>query len=827
MSMKDFLNLYFRQLHFNAMPDAVRNQFDDYVAANSFRGDMKSWRDDLLKKDASGNLIRENGKKGHFVVNDLPEKTAMDNQGWTDLYNALWNTFDRMDGRRDTLNKDTVKFLDEFFGERKTFKPVELDNITRDAVRVFFDKILDTHSDEEYNAIFSLFQNFAGDNDEDIEVSHFEDFKRAIRDGSYERKPDVRQKLRKFIKRLEERFSNSYFYDSEDPLVNKIRSVTPTLNAITSGFAKRPPVTTADIGRLQGDIEKILTGIHKNEKIATDLKSFDKGKITGPLEDAIKKTDYTGKITEKDFVPERYPDKKNIWQRTADAANKFKDNVLARWTTEHHNHIYKIPGAKAITEAMISVGVKPTDGIESIIKNKDKIIEKLQNKVPLESLDQFKWFVAKIDQFTKGNMKSAVEGALREGPKLNRLAEALANSAIEETNNGKNTIENAKAAMEMLTVMSYGVFTSRRLDNLRGTDVKLFNDKGYSFYNDKTAPFLGALDKTVKAGLVLVGGVTTVAANRVRKIGTRFNHSGQLEKGHQKFQTETEAAKIAEEAAKTAQDNADDTEIAAQTTILTGTGITDAADLTTKKGEVPGKISAESTAKTNADTAREAYGAALQTKKDYNDRDYYIGERDGLKNTKLTIEAELSAKPDTLTNQLERAQVNAKQLEYRKVLRDLAKMQAEIDAINKKYPSGLDAEYAKITTPDPATGKTPLKQLEDDWTAKQGIYNAAKDEREKLEKNISDYESATANIDFYTKSKEKRQADWDKWGENHRDYYNELMGFWDFLQTGKTSGLFYISKKNLQKRYEKMRKDGKTRMDHIYDNWMDRHGYAA
>ena len=115
MSMKDFLNLYFRQLHFNAMPDAVRNQFDDYVAANSFRGDMKSWRDDLLKKDASGNLIRENGKKGHFVVNDLPEKTAMDNQGWTDLYNALWNTFDRMDGRRDTLNKDTVKFLDEFF----------------------------------------------------------------------------------------------------------------------------------------------------------------------------------------------------------------------------------------------------------------------------------------------------------------------------------------------------------------------------------------------------------------------------------------------------------------------------------------------------------------------------------------------------------------------------------------------------------------------------------------------------------------------------------------------------------------------------------------
>ena len=59
MSMKDFLTLYFRQSHFDDMPEAKKSQFDSYVAKNDFRGDMKSWRDDLLKKDANGNLTKD------------------------------------------------------------------------------------------------------------------------------------------------------------------------------------------------------------------------------------------------------------------------------------------------------------------------------------------------------------------------------------------------------------------------------------------------------------------------------------------------------------------------------------------------------------------------------------------------------------------------------------------------------------------------------------------------------------------------------------------------------------------------------------------------
>ena len=44
--MDGFLLQYYKQLHFNKMPAAVRAQFDAYLKADDFRGDMKKWRDE-------------------------------------------------------------------------------------------------------------------------------------------------------------------------------------------------------------------------------------------------------------------------------------------------------------------------------------------------------------------------------------------------------------------------------------------------------------------------------------------------------------------------------------------------------------------------------------------------------------------------------------------------------------------------------------------------------------------------------------------------------------------------------------------------------------
>ena len=92
MSMKDFLLLYFRQLHFNSMPEPVRAQFDVYVDHDDFRGDMKSWADDLLAKNADGKPFKDVKIQpdGHYVHKDLPDATVeLSDEDWERLYITL------------------------------------------------------------------------------------------------------------------------------------------------------------------------------------------------------------------------------------------------------------------------------------------------------------------------------------------------------------------------------------------------------------------------------------------------------------------------------------------------------------------------------------------------------------------------------------------------------------------------------------------------------------------------------------------------------------------------------------------------------------------
>ena len=841
MTMKEFLQLYFRQLHFNAMPDAVRSQFDDYVAANSFRGDMKSWRDDLLKKDASGNPYRDphNKKTGHYVANDLPDVSSMDDDGWKQLYNALWRAFDKMDARRDSLDKATVKFLDNFFGDHKTFKPIELDDATRQSVRVFFDKILNTTTQEEYDEMFSLFKRYTGDED-DIETADFDKFKTAIQDGSYERKPDVRQKLRKFVENLKYQYSNNYgFYegDEDDAVAKKIRSAMPALNAIESGFAKKKDPTTDDIDKLKGDVEKILTTLHKEEKVANDFKNYDKGKISGPLEEAIKKTDYTGKITEKDFVPEKYQDKKNVFQRASEKVDEFYDNWLKKYVTAHRDHIYKIPTAKAISEAIIAAKVKPTDGIAGILAKKDDVIKKLQNKTPLESLDQFKWFISKIEQFQNGKMKEAVEGALREGPKMNKLVEALALDAIEETQNGKNRIEDAKAAMEMLTVMQYGTFTSRRLDALRGEEVKMFSDKDLSWNkNEGINTVMKGLDKTIKFAAVVAGAGITAAANRIRRIGVKFKHSGELEQRSQDWKKQNQLDKDAAEAAKDAQKQADEAQIddlkQKLQDIEWNYGIYDdaskqAAETSLNNDSATEQQKLQAKEATEEDFEKEQ-AKVDKIKKDYAKKQELLQDKQDLENTKNQLAAELSAMSGSESNPLQQAEIELKKIAYKKAMFDLQKTEKSIAALDKEYSGvvgGLDGEYARINAVDPATGKTVLEQKQKIAEDANDEYEAQKQKNDKLAEAITTYTSAKADIEMYEAAIKKRDEDFDKWDDEHHDYYAELMGFWDFMQTGKTKSLFNLGRKRIQKRYDRIRSDGKSKMTKVYEKWIHRHGY--
>ncbi|MBO7645021.1 MAG: hypothetical protein J6S57_01795, partial [Alphaproteobacteria bacterium] len=537
MTMEEFLSRYFRQLHFDTMPEAQKRQFDSYVDKDDFRGDMKSWRNDLLKKGPDGKPFKDSN--GHYVHNDLPDgtrgATKMEDKDWDDLYLGLYNTFVDMDAKRKNLSrtedgKKALAFVDKYFGDDEKIYTFSLQK-------------LDASVKEEIDKLLTIFKNdptlynFVGINTRD-DREKLESF---IGKKDKLDKPESRNLVYRLVSELNyEIRSNSDFISYVQQAKTFDGFDLDNLGNIQEALYKEREVTDNDRKKLQRDIGEILKTLHSNSKIYSVFKANDKSKISELMDEAIAKTDYTGKTTEKDYIKPKYEDTLDWRERLQKNTKAFYDDKLKKYLTAHRDHVYKLDTAKAIGDVITGLkNFSYNDELGKIIKdNKDDIIKALHDKQPLESIDHFEWFVSQIESFQKNGKSKDVAGALRDGDKMNDLVEDLAINAIDEAKNGKkDSIEKAKTAMEVLKVLQQPFFSGKTLDAIRKTDFTLFSDGNLSF--NKSNPYIkgvmGAVDKTIGAaikGAALVGTGVASLYNR-RNLG--FNKTGALEEGHQQF----------------------------------------------------------------------------------------------------------------------------------------------------------------------------------------------------------------------------------------------------------------------------------------------------
>ena len=524
MSMKDFLLLYFRQLHFNSMPEPVRAQFDAYVDHDDFRGDMKSWADDLLAKNADGKPFKDIQIQpdGHYVHKDLPDATVeLSDEDWERLYITLQHALVGMDLDRDSLDKKTVKFLDENFGRGKVFEPIPLDGQTMLAVGAFYRDVLNDENG------YSLFNAYAGV--EDATRADYEEFKKSVAKVEYEKKADVRKKLIKMIRGLQN--VDLTEYQGFQVVGNKLNTLAQQgeLTKILNGLSQEKEPKEIDIKKLKSRYTDVLNTLHNEPKIAKDFERFDNGKISKQLETAIAKTDYTGEITKKDFVPEKVEDRKTLGQRIQGTAQNVYDDTLKKWLTLHPDHVYARPNtAKPIVDVMTSkdFNLKPTDGIKGMLDKADAIAGKLQAKSP-RAAEHFDWFVKTMKSLSNTD---SFKSALRNGQEMHKLITNVWNKAVAD-----NKLEEAKTAMEVLKVMSYDLLTSRRMDAINKMDFTLFSDSGMSYMkgNNPGSEAIRGLAKGVDTALKYtvkgVGYGIAGAVNVARRIGTGVKKSDEKE----------------------------------------------------------------------------------------------------------------------------------------------------------------------------------------------------------------------------------------------------------------------------------------------------------
>lgn len=517
MSMKDFLIAYYKQLHFDKMPLEVRARFDGYVAAKDFKGNMKSWVSELMYENPAGS--------GKYVNKPLPDPNDINNglgqEDWERLFKAFNTTLALMDRDEDgkAENSQARDFLKEYYGSGKLFSLEPVDGATEAAIGVLRQNL---------GHLKGAIQNFLPE-----EVS-FEQFEKDLKASKYNSNGKFRTLLINVVDKLENAKQWGIQGASADA-INALNQI--DTEKISAGFDQKP--NPGKLSSFKQEYKFLLNRLHDKDKLRDFFGKYDDGKITGPLAKALKKVDYDNKES-KSYVHPKSNDELNPWQQLQKWTADTYENYLEKYTKLRGDRMFFSMPAQLICKGIDKAKIKPTDGIDAVLKNADTIKKNMQYKSPT-TMDHFDWFVKEMGVL-KDAMPKAFEGGLRNGPQLRRLIEKMIVDAVE---NGK--VNEAKTAMEVLSVIKYANTTSKIMDTIKNDKelFTLFSNKDLSWNKNEAVQFVTkALDKSVRAAFLGVGYGVTVGVNLLRKSRSKIRHkTGLLDKAQKEWAEDVEKQK--------------------------------------------------------------------------------------------------------------------------------------------------------------------------------------------------------------------------------------------------------------------------------------------
>jgi len=534
---------YFAQRHFDLMPAAVRDRFDDYAETGGFVGHMKTWNEKL-------------------VGGTPPElKTELNDQQWYDLYDAFQETFQKMDinrvstinniGFHSDYNAATKDFISKWFGDSsKTFtiSKVKTDNLdpedpnspkpkeVLDELAAF---LKDPHTiDASGNPVSGgkeALKSFLTKTLKDIFTEEYDTFINGIETGRYDKDLEFREKVNSLIRYIQNNGPKKdgsvpassqwpagvgYRKNAEKGIMASVEEVVPFLEKLDlAGDTENWYQTPRDpyIDWFKEDYVNIFDEILTNEKIRGYFLAKAPSLIREAIEEAIKATDYENKDS-KDFVQPKLTDEKNWRQQLKKWGKETWDNHFRRFTNPSRGtRIFFSPYSQTIMKAFDKVEIKPSDGLDGILNKKSdsKLLNVLAERVTAK--EHFDWFTKTLETL-KAEIPDAFEGALRNGKQMRKLVSALIVRAEKD-----NKVDEAKTALEILSVAKYGLSTSRTVDALRKMDVNLFSDSKYSWMKDKNiAPMARIADRLAKDFIIGIGAAGAATYNFIQHRRTKI-----------------------------------------------------------------------------------------------------------------------------------------------------------------------------------------------------------------------------------------------------------------------------------------------------------------
>lgn len=794
VSMENFLLQYFMQLRFNEMPVEVRAKFDDYAKNDDFRGHMKEWKKRLL--DANGQtkpLPDPNGPDYH-----------LDDKEWENLFKEFQKAFRKMDANRKSFTNDIdfgidnekVKgFLDEYFGFGRLFDKVTASQAAEQQIQEL-KKLLDDNQ--------SLFTVKLGE----WGVISYKDLKDGLKDKKYNSDSEFQDKLKLIAQYL------GYYKD--DLGLSRY-----SFNEIERGF-DGGAIDLQKLSDFKSEYDILLRRLAGDEKIRN---AFPSDKIKTAFDTAKQYIAYDDKNS-PDYIPPKRNDEITPLQCISEWADETYADIFEKYVKFKGDRLYFSPNAKNIVAAIHKAKVKPTDGIKGVLDKAGDIEKGLLYKSP-KATDHFKWFTKTMGELSS-TMPKAFAGALRNGRQMRALIEEMIMIAVRD---GK--VDEAKTAMEVLSVIKYGYTTSKIMDTLGKEKLSIFSDGKLSWNKNEGMKFVTtALDKSIKTAFMGIGYGITMAGNAINLSGSKFKgHRGRLKNKQSEWETQNANDKAAMDARRNALNAQDQTLIQQENqnkndvnqNLQPGQQVITDANFNQQKTNLENARTAETAEKNRLD--QRAQDPAYQTAKNNVDRyNELIQEQNTVNQNIPAVQGQINQ----FNTQIQQLQQNPNMSQQEKDMRSQGLVQAKIQAEDqlaemRQRQTAIPTELAQITgNPNWATDQRLVQQHEQEVQN----YNDTVDQNNAQEDRIKKWKSATDSIDEINKHISERDEVMDKWDEDHKDKFMELMAYWDMLETGRNThmGKMYnwkpIKAGNAQKKF-----DGQKQT--IISDYLSGYSYSA
>lgn len=805
VKMGDFLLQYYMQRRFNTMPAAVRAQFDEYTKSDDFRSksNMKDWKKKLMHTDANGNLV-ENTMPDSAPPpphpDDLTGNMTMTDDEWEKLFKAFQNAFRNMSANAESFkdNAKATSFLKEHFGDPNThlFSNAVANPTAETLIQGVFKKFL-----EDYKNSLELYFKQWGLIDSDFSYS---DLMSGIRSKKYNTDPAFQDKVKTVAQYL-----NVYGRQADFQTAIGIHpgATIPDFTQIENGFDSG----TVDPNKLdyfKRNYKDFLNTLTTESKVYDVFKQYDNGKISKHLDAANGKVDYANKDS-KDYVPPKRDDELTPWQQLKKNVSDTWSDYMDKYVKLRGDRLYFSNSAKLIFKALTGAKFKPTDGLGKLLDSAGDIKKNLMYKSP-RAVDHFEWMNKTLGEL-KETMPKAFAGALQTGSQMKAIVSELIMNAVRD-----NKIEEAKTAMEVLSVVKYGYTTSKIMDTLRADKelFTIFSDGNLSWNKNEGVKFVtNAMDKTMRFAFLTVGYAITIGGNAIRLNGSKFNgKTGRIKNAHDAWENQNAAAKTAAEARRNTE-NATDTTTKQQ--YETQLQTLDAAGI--NAGNIDQKRTDLQNAKTDAEQKQDVFNQAQKLyddAKELIDQDNkYASDLINLNNAIAQIDAQLND-PNTfagMPNAAANALANGLMMQ---------RMQAE------QQIQDINQQRARIPAANLAHARAHIAQYQTDMQNAQNIYNVAQNDVDDLNTKIDDFDNATARIKELDERIKKRNDTVNNWDNDHKDKYKELMAYWDLLETGRdshTGPMYSWALGNAKKKQDKFNQNKNA----IFASYLNNYSMAA